>query len=73
MTRSSEPKIDESGFLGSVCMSYTTASTPSYCTASTQTPPELSLLQDDLQMGNASKKLHQVTHVPQCFTLSYPV
>lgn len=56
MTRSSEVKTDESGFLGSVCLSYSTASTLSHSTASTQTPPELSLPQDDLQMGNVSKK-----------------
>lgn len=56
MTRSSEQKTDESGFLGSVCLSYSTASTLSHSTASTQTPPELSLPQDDLQMGNSSKK-----------------
>lgn len=55
MTRSSELKADESGYLGSVCLSYSTASTPSYSTASTQTPPELGLPQDDLQMGNDLK------------------
>lgn len=51
MTRSSEVKTDESGFLGSVCLSYSTASTLSHSTVSTQTPPELSLPQDDLLMG----------------------
>ncbi|KAI4888466.1 hypothetical protein NFI96_015923 [Prochilodus magdalenae] len=51
ITVSSEPK-SESGFSGSVCLSYSTASTLSYSTASTQTPPEFSLPQDDLQMGN---------------------
>ncbi|KAI5100226.1 caprin-2 [Silurus meridionalis] len=53
MTRSSELKTEESGFLESVCLSYSTASTMSHSTASTQTPPELSLPQDDLQMESA--------------------
>lgn len=52
ITRGSELKTDESGFLGGICLSYSTASTLSRSTASTQTPPELSLPQDDLQMGN---------------------
>ncbi|XP_060763895.1 caprin-2 [Neoarius graeffei] len=50
MTRSSELKSDEGGFLGSARLSYSTASTLSHSTASTQTPPELSVPQDDLQM-----------------------
>uniref|UniRef100_A0A8B9KZT2 Caprin-2-like n=1 Tax=Astyanax mexicanus TaxID=7994 RepID=A0A8B9KZT2_ASTMX len=52
ITVSSELK-SESGFSGSVCLSYSTASSLSYTTASTQTPPEFSLPQDDLQMESA--------------------
>ncbi|TSK13543.1 Caprin-2 [Bagarius yarrelli] len=68
MTRSSEPKIDESGFLGSVCLSYSTASTLSYCTASTQTPPELSLLQDDLQMESAYLSESDISATSQIYS-----
>lgn len=49
---SSELK-SESAFSESVCLGYTTASSLSYATASTQTPPEFSLPQDDLQMESA--------------------
>lgn len=57
MTRSSELKTDEGGFLGSAHLSYSTASTLSHSTASTQTPPELTVPQDDLQMGNIATKV----------------
>ncbi|XP_076862923.1 caprin-2 isoform X2 [Brachyhypopomus gauderio] len=46
-------KSDDCAFPRSVCLSYSTAGTLSYCTASTQTPPELSLPQDDVQMESA--------------------
>lgn len=53
ISKSSEMKSDESGFSESMNLSYVTAKTPSYSTASTQTPPELNLPEDDLQIGNA--------------------
>lgn len=53
ISKSSEMKSDESGFSESMHLSYATAKTQSYSTASTQTPPELNLPEDDLQIGNA--------------------
>ncbi|XP_035379379.1 caprin-2 isoform X2 [Electrophorus electricus] len=53
MTASLDTKSDEDGFQRSVCLSYSAAGTLSYSTASTQTPPELSLPQDDVQMESA--------------------
>nr|XP_055047003.1 caprin-2-like isoform X1 [Misgurnus anguillicaudatus]XP_055047004.1 caprin-2-like isoform X1 [Misgurnus anguillicaudatus] len=50
ISKSSELKSDESGFSESMHPSYTTAKTSSYSTASTQTPPELNLPEDDLQI-----------------------
>uniref|UniRef100_A0A671MP16 Caprin family member 2 n=1 Tax=Sinocyclocheilus anshuiensis TaxID=1608454 RepID=A0A671MP16_9TELE len=47
---SSGMKSDESGFSESMRLSYTSAKTLSYSTASTQTPPELNLPEDDLQI-----------------------
>uniref|UniRef100_A0A672PJN1 Caprin-2-like n=1 Tax=Sinocyclocheilus grahami TaxID=75366 RepID=A0A672PJN1_SINGR len=47
---SSGIKSDESGFSESMHLSYTSAKTLSYSTASTQTPPELNLPEDDLQI-----------------------
>lgn len=53
VTLSSEVKA-ESDFSGSIGLSYSTAS---YSTASTQTPAEFVLPQDDLQMGNSKTSL----------------
>ncbi|KAK2892771.1 hypothetical protein QQF64_035413 [Cirrhinus molitorella] len=50
ISESSGMKSDESGFSESMHLSYTSAKTPSYSTASTQTPPELNLPEDDLQI-----------------------
>uniref|UniRef100_A0A8C2JNB5 Caprin family member 2 n=1 Tax=Cyprinus carpio TaxID=7962 RepID=A0A8C2JNB5_CYPCA len=47
---SSGMKSDESGFSESMHQSYTSATTPNYSTTSTQTPPELNLPEDDLQI-----------------------
>ncbi|XP_048012732.1 caprin-2 isoform X1 [Megalobrama amblycephala] len=53
ISESSGMKSDESGFSESMHLSYTSAKTQSYSTASTQTPPELNLPEDDLQIeGN---------------------
>lgn len=52
ISKSLEMKSDESGFSESMHLSYATPKTPSYSTASTQTPPELNLPEDDLQIGN---------------------
>ncbi|XP_051547633.1 caprin-2-like isoform X3 [Myxocyprinus asiaticus] len=49
ISESSVIKSDESGFSESMHLSYTSAKT-SYSTASTQTPPELNLPEDDLQI-----------------------
>ncbi|XP_042577934.1 caprin-2 isoform X2 [Cyprinus carpio] len=51
ISESSGIKSDESGFSESMHLSYTSATTLSYSTASTQTPPELSLPEDDVQIG----------------------
>lgn len=51
ISESSGMKSDESGFSESMHLSYTSAKTQSYSTASTQTPPELNLPEDDLQIG----------------------
>uniref|UniRef100_A0A673JEV1 Caprin-2-like n=1 Tax=Sinocyclocheilus rhinocerous TaxID=307959 RepID=A0A673JEV1_9TELE len=51
ISESSGIKSDESGFSESMHLSYTSAKTLSYSTASTQTPPELNLPEDDLQIG----------------------
>ncbi|XP_026774491.3 caprin-2 isoform X3 [Pangasianodon hypophthalmus] len=72
MTRSSELKTDESGFLGSVCLSYSTASTLSHSTASTQTPPELSLPQDDLQMESAYLSESDISATSQVYSSPGP-
>ncbi|XP_016137865.1 caprin-2-like [Sinocyclocheilus grahami] len=48
ISESSGMKPDESGFSESMHPSYTSAKTPNYSTASTQTPPELNLPEDDL-------------------------
>ncbi|XP_058629229.1 caprin-2 isoform X2 [Onychostoma macrolepis] len=48
ISESSGMKSDESGFSESMHLSYTSAKTLSYSTASTQTPPELNLPEDDL-------------------------
>lgn len=53
ISKGSEMKSDESGFSESMHVSYSTAQTPSFSTASTQTPPELNLPEDELQIGNA--------------------
>ncbi|KAI2665406.1 Caprin-2 [Labeo rohita] len=50
ISESSGMKSDESGFSESMHLSYTSAKTPSYSTASTQTPPELNLPEDDVQI-----------------------
>ncbi|XP_016414197.1 caprin-2-like isoform X2 [Sinocyclocheilus rhinocerous] len=50
ISESSGLKSDESGFSESMHLSYTSAKTPNYSTASTQTPPELNLPEDDLQI-----------------------
>uniref|UniRef100_A0A673J8Y3 Caprin-2-like n=1 Tax=Sinocyclocheilus rhinocerous TaxID=307959 RepID=A0A673J8Y3_9TELE len=50
ISESSGIKSDESGFSESMHLSYTSAKTLSYSTASTQTPPELNLPEDDLQI-----------------------
>ncbi|CAM4565331.1 unnamed protein product [Leuciscus chuanchicus] len=50
ISESSGMKSDESGFSESLHLSYTSAKTQSYSTASTQTPPELNLPEDDLQI-----------------------
>ncbi|KTG40895.1 hypothetical protein cypCar_00001070 [Cyprinus carpio] len=50
ISESSGIKSDESGFSESMHLSYTSATTLSYSTASTQTPPELSLPEDDVQI-----------------------
>ncbi|KAK3526378.1 hypothetical protein QTP70_025407 [Hemibagrus guttatus] len=67
-TRSSEVKTGESGFLGSVCLSYSTPSTLSHSTASTQTPPELSLPQDDLQMESAYLSESDISATSQVYS-----
>ncbi|XP_017341550.1 caprin-2 isoform X3 [Ictalurus punctatus] len=72
MTRSSEPKTDESGFLGSVCLSYSAASTLSHSTASTQTPPELSLPQDDLLMESAYLSESDISATSQVYSSPGP-
>ncbi|ROI15453.1 Caprin-2 [Anabarilius grahami] len=51
ISESSGMKSDESGFSESMHLSYTSAKTQSYSTASTQTPPELNPPEDDLQTG----------------------
>ncbi|KAF5901642.1 caprin-2-like isoform X2 [Clarias magur] len=68
ITRGSELKTDESGFLGGVCLSYSTASTLSRSTASTQTPPELSLPQDDLQMESAYLSESDISATSQVYS-----
>ncbi|XP_043093880.1 caprin-2 isoform X2 [Puntigrus tetrazona] len=50
ISESSGMKSDESGFSESMHLSYTSPKTLSYSTASTQTPPELNLPEDDLQI-----------------------
>ncbi|XP_052410513.1 caprin-2 isoform X2 [Carassius gibelio] len=50
INESSGIKSDESGFSESMHQSYTSAKSQSYSTASTQTPPELSLPEDDVQI-----------------------
>uniref|UniRef100_A0A8C1GTK1 Caprin family member 2 n=1 Tax=Cyprinus carpio TaxID=7962 RepID=A0A8C1GTK1_CYPCA len=50
ISESSGMKSDESGFSESMHQSYTSATTPNYSTTSTQTPPELNLPEDDLQI-----------------------
>ncbi|XP_056604414.1 caprin-2 isoform X2 [Triplophysa dalaica] len=50
VSKGSEMKSDESGFSESMHLSYSTAQTPSFSTASTQTPPELNLPEDELQI-----------------------
>ncbi|XP_057180266.1 caprin-2 isoform X2 [Triplophysa rosa] len=50
ISKGSEMKSDESGFSESMHRSYATAQTPSFSTASTQTPPELNLPEDELQI-----------------------
>ncbi|XP_077090549.1 caprin-2 isoform X3 [Siphateles boraxobius] len=50
ISESSGMKSDESGFSESMHLSYTSAKTQNYSTASTQTPPELNLPEDDLQI-----------------------
>uniref|UniRef100_A0A671K4J8 Caprin-2-like n=1 Tax=Sinocyclocheilus anshuiensis TaxID=1608454 RepID=A0A671K4J8_9TELE len=50
ISESSGMKSDESGFSESMHLSCTSAKTPNYSTASTQTPPELNLPEDDLQI-----------------------
>ncbi|XP_039523532.1 caprin-2 isoform X2 [Pimephales promelas] len=50
ISESSGMKSDESGFSESMNLSYTSAKTQCYSTASTQTPPELNLPEDDLQI-----------------------
>ncbi|XP_060743426.1 caprin-2 isoform X1 [Tachysurus vachellii] len=72
MTRSSEVKTDESGFLGSVCLSYSTASTLSHSTVSTQTPPELSLPQEDLQMESAYISESEISATSQVYSSPGP-
>ncbi|XP_058263336.1 caprin-2 isoform X1 [Hemibagrus wyckioides] len=72
MTRSSEVKTGESGFLGSVCLSYSTPSTLSHSTASTQTPPELSLPQDDLQMESAYLSESDISATSQVYSSPGP-
>ncbi|XP_073693866.1 caprin-2 [Garra rufa] len=50
ISESSGMKSDESGFSESMHLNYTSAKTQNYSTASTQTPPELNLPEDDLQI-----------------------
>ncbi|XP_067284209.1 caprin-2 isoform X2 [Pseudorasbora parva] len=50
ISESSGMKSDESGFSESIHLSYTPTKTQNYSTASTQTPPELNLPEDDLQI-----------------------
>ncbi|KAM9497186.1 caprin-2 isoform 2-T2 [Clarias gariepinus] len=72
ITRGSELKTDESGFLGGICLSYSTASTLSRSTASTQTPPELSLPQDDLQMESAYLSESDISATSQAYSSPGP-
>ncbi|KAF4080977.1 hypothetical protein AMELA_G00155480 [Ameiurus melas] len=72
MTRSSEPKTVESGFLGSMCLSYSAASTLSHSTASTQTPPELSLPQDDLPMESTYLSESDISATSQVYSSPGP-
>ncbi|XP_072528579.1 caprin-2 isoform X2 [Salminus brasiliensis] len=71
VTVTSELK-SESGFSGSMCLSYSTASTLSYTTASTQTPPEFSLPQDDLQMESAYLSESEISATSQVFSSPGP-
>ncbi|XP_066525799.1 caprin-2 isoform X3 [Hoplias malabaricus] len=59
--------MSESGFSGSMSLSYSKASTLSYTTASTQTPPEFSLPQDDLQMESAYLSESEISATSQIY------
>ncbi|XP_017571859.1 caprin-2 isoform X2 [Pygocentrus nattereri] len=71
MTVSSELK-SESGFSGSMCLSYSTPGTLSYSTASTQTPPEFSLPQDDLQIESAYLSESEISATSQAYSSPGP-
>lgn len=62
ISESSGMKSDESGFSESMHLSYTSAKTQSYSTASTQTPPELNLPEDDLQIGDTHSLRFFLSH-----------